>query len=103
MDQKLAIIDLGTNTFHLLIAGWENGGHRILERHRSAVKVGVGGINQDIIQEDAIDRAVQALRSFKEITEKHSIPVSKIFAFGTSALRNAKNNNDVIQRIKAGS
>ncbi|HEU5289207.1 MAG TPA: exopolyphosphatase [Cyclobacteriaceae bacterium] len=102
MDQKLAIIDLGTNTFHLLIARSGNSGHEILERERSAVKIGVGGINQDIIQEEAIERAVKALHAFKVITDKHSIPVSKIFAFGTSALRNAKNSNDVVQRIKAG-
>jgi exopolyphosphatase/guanosine-5'-triphosphate,3'-diphosphate pyrophosphatase len=100
MNEKLAIIDLGTNTFHLLIAVYGNEGFKILTRERTAVKVGVGGINQDIIREEALERAVQALRSFKKITDQHTIPVSKIFAFGTSALRNAKNSHDVVRKIK---
>lgn len=101
MNQKLAIIDLGTNTFHLLIAVYEKDSYSILTRERVAVKIGVGGINQNIIQEEAIERAEQALRSFKAITDQHSIPASKIFAFGTSALRNARNASEVVRKIKA--
>lgn len=103
IDKKRAIIDLGTNTFHLLIAGRKGDGYKIVARERAAVKIGVGGINQDIIREEAIDRAVKALQSFRVVTDKHAIPPSRIFAFGTSAFRNAKNSDDVVQRIKTGS
>ena len=98
MDQKIAIIDLGTNTFHLLIATFDNSGYTISHRERIAVKIGMGGINQDVIQEKGIERAIHALKTFKAIIDQHSI--SKIFAFGTSALRNASNANDVIEKIK---
>jgi exopolyphosphatase/guanosine-5'-triphosphate,3'-diphosphate pyrophosphatase len=98
MEQKLAIIDLGTNTFHLLIAEYDNGRYAITHRERTAVKIGLGGINQNIIQEKGIERAVHALKNFKTIINQHS--VSKIFAFGTSALRNARNAGDVIKKIK---
>ena len=98
MNEKLAIIDLGTNTFHLLIAAYGKDGYRISHRERTAVKIGLGGINQDIIQEKGIERAILALKSFKGIIDQNS--VSKIFAFGTSALRNAGNASDVIKKIK---
>jgi exopolyphosphatase/guanosine-5'-triphosphate,3'-diphosphate pyrophosphatase len=98
MEQKLAIIDLGTNTFHLLIAEYDNGRYAITHRERIAVKIGLGGINQNVIQEKGIERAVNALKNFKAIIDQYS--VSKIFAFGTSALRNAHNANDVVEKIK---
>jgi exopolyphosphatase / guanosine-5'-triphosphate,3'-diphosphate pyrophosphatase len=98
MKQKLAIIDLGTNTFHLLIAEYKQDRYTILHRERAAVKIGVGGINRDIIQEDGIVRAVEALKTFKAIIDQQRI--TKIYAFGTSALRNAGNARDVTDRIK---
>src|SRR6478752_8227790 len=98
MEQKLAIIDLGTNTFHLLIATYGSDGYIIAHREHTVVKIGLDGINQDIIQEKGIERAINALKNFKAIIDQHS--VSKVFAFGTSALRNANNANDVIKKIK---
>jgi exopolyphosphatase/guanosine-5'-triphosphate,3'-diphosphate pyrophosphatase len=94
MNQKFAIIDLGTNTFHLLIV--EN--NHITHRERIAVKIGMGGINKDVIPEDGIDRALEALKAFRLTIDKFAI--IRIYAFGTSAFRNALNRNDVTNRIK---
>jgi exopolyphosphatase/guanosine-5'-triphosphate,3'-diphosphate pyrophosphatase len=97
MTDRIAIIDLGTNTFHLLIAEVSNNGFTMVHRERLAVKIGKGGINQGIIQQDAITRAIDTLKNFKiKIDQFH---VHTIYAFGTSALRNAKNADDVIQGI----
>lgn len=98
MNEKVAIIDLGTNTFHLLIAEIENGKTNILHREKVAVKLGKAGINQDIIQPDAIDRAILTLQNFK--TKMDAAAVTKISAFGTSALRNAQNAKVVTDRIE---
>ncbi len=98
MEQKLAIIDLGTNTFHLLIATYGNKGYTISHRERAVVKIGVGGINQDVILEEGIARGVEALKTFKAIIDQQSI--TTIYAFGTSAFRNARNANDVKEKIK---
>lgn len=89
---------MGTNTFHLLVAEVGNKNFKILVEQRVAVKIGVGGINQGIITEPAINRAIVALQDFKRKLD--DAKVEKIFAFGTSALRNAKNNNEVISKIK---
>lgn len=99
MNQKLAVIDLGTNTFHLLIAETNGRKNHIIHQEKVAVKLGKAGINQDIIQEDAIARAILTLQNFKSKLDHEGI--TKIHAFGTSALRNATNANVVAEKIKS--
>ena len=99
MNSKIAIIDMGTNTFHLLIAEADERGYHIISRERLAVKIGMGGINQGIITEEGMHRALLAMQSFKNTMELSGI--TKVFAFGTSALRNARNSDDVVKKIKA--
>jgi exopolyphosphatase/guanosine-5'-triphosphate,3'-diphosphate pyrophosphatase len=95
---KAAIIDMGTNTFHLLIAEWTQSNYQILSRDRIPVRVGVGGINQNIITAEGMERAVKALIQFKNKIDEFEI--FKVFAFGTSALRNSTNADEIISKIK---
>lgn len=99
MEEKIAVIDLGTNTFHLLIASLGDGKSTILHREKQAVKIGVGGINRGIITEGGIQRAVDCLRDFKKKLDEWKI--IRVQAFGTSALRNATNGKEVIEKIKS--
>lgn len=98
MKERIAIIDLGTNTFHLLIAEKNGPETNILYREKQAVKIGMGGINQGLIKEPAILRALTCLRNFKKIMDDWK--VSRVFAFGTSALRSATNGSEVIKKIR---
>jgi exopolyphosphatase/guanosine-5'-triphosphate,3'-diphosphate pyrophosphatase len=98
MGGKIAIIDMGTNTFHLLLAEPDDKGYHITYRERLAVKIGMQGINQDIITDDGIHRALLAMQSFRNTIDQQG--VTRIFAFGTSALRNASNGQEVLQQIK---
>jgi exopolyphosphatase/guanosine-5'-triphosphate,3'-diphosphate pyrophosphatase len=87
-----AIIDLGTNTFHLLIADVVNG---IIIEHRKIqipVKIGEGGINQQYIAPVAYQRGMNALKEFRTVLNKFGI--NEITAFGTSAIRDASNGID---------
>ncbi|MCZ8216652.1 MAG: exopolyphosphatase [Cyclobacteriaceae bacterium] len=98
MQERTAIIDLGTNTFHLLIAEQVKEQYAFIYRERLAVRLGQRGINEGIIQPDAIDRAIRALSSFKTTIDQYD--ATAIFAFGTSALRNAKNASEVVTAFK---
>jgi len=98
MKSRIAIVDLGTNTFHLLIADVEPKRYEVLYRQREAVKLGLKGINQNMITDDAQQRALKTLRSFKSAID--TMNVTKIFAYGTSALRNANNKSAVVASIK---
>ena len=95
---RTAIIDMGTNTFHLLIVGWKESGYEILLRDRLPVRIGVGGINQNVITKEGVHRAVNALTQFKNKMDEYG--VTEVFAFGTSAMRNAGNSGEVIFKIK---
>jgi len=98
MNTRFAIIDLGTNTFHLLVAEKQGTKASVLHREKVGVKLGKAGINQNIIQPDAIERAVTALQAFKN--KMNTFGVSAVHAFGTSAFRNAENSREVIEQIK---
>ncbi|MCK4919723.1 MAG: hypothetical protein KAS71_01675 [Bacteroidales bacterium] len=96
---KIAIIDFGTNTFNLLIADTSNP-KKIDYIHSSkvAVKLGKGGITNQIITEEAIERAMTALKEIYSIIEKYSI--EKIYAYATSAVREAKNSKKFLALVK---
>jgi exopolyphosphatase / guanosine-5'-triphosphate,3'-diphosphate pyrophosphatase len=97
--QKLAVLDLGTNTFHLLITEVKEQGYSILFKEKIAVKLGQGGISQGLITDEAIERALETLKYFKEKAAQYE--VSRLIATATSAIRNASNGPEVVARIKA--
>lgn len=99
MTEKIAIIDCGTNTFHLLIVElYGEGNYRTIFRERIVVKIGQGGINQNIIVTDAEQRAISAIKAFQAIIEKEE--TSAVYAFATSAFRNAKNGKELRDKIE---
>ena len=91
MSSRLGIIDLGTNTFHLLIV--EKNGESITPLfHKSqATQIGLGGINKKIITEEATLRALKVLHTFREQLDTFEVTSENTYAFGTSAIRNAEN------------
>ena len=96
---RLAVIDCGTNTFHLLIVNTkDNGSFKILVRENIPVKLGEGGITKKIISEIPFQRGIVALKKFEEIISQKD--VEKVFAYATAALRNAANGNEFLQKAK---
>lgn len=98
MSERIAVIDLGTNTFHLLIAEISANGLSVLQKERIAVKIGQGGINKGVITDDAQDRALNALIEFKRQIDNFQI--KDVYATATSAIRSAKNGKTLTQKIK---
>ena len=96
---KVAVIDIGTNTFNLLVAHKPNRRLIPIAIHKEFVFLGKGGINNDIIQEDAILRGLRTIKKFKKIADE--LGVTKIIAIATSAVRNAKNGNDFAHKVKS--
>jgi exopolyphosphatase/guanosine-5'-triphosphate,3'-diphosphate pyrophosphatase len=88
---------MGTNTFHLLIADLSLPDDPVIHRSHIAVKIGKGGINQDIITESAFNRALDAMQHFKKTIDEFK--ATTIYAFGTSALRHATNAGDLLKKI----
>ncbi len=95
---KTAVIDLGTNTFNLLIADVMDSKFTVIHSEKEGVALGMGGINSNIISPEAFDRGIRALRHFNFMCIHHKVEV--INAFGTSALRDATNSDLFIKQIK---
>jgi exopolyphosphatase/guanosine-5'-triphosphate,3'-diphosphate pyrophosphatase len=100
--RRLALIDMGTNTFHLLIvelpaAGNELPVPRVLLRTKVGVKLGEGGISQGEITPEAFARALHTLDAFQEEIELHQ--VNEVRATATSAVRAARNGAELVQAI----
>ncbi|GAB3693238.1 hypothetical protein GCM10027592_12900 [Spirosoma flavus] len=97
---KQAIIDLGTNTFHLFIAEKTGSAVTTLFRESRPAKIGMAGINQGVITEEAIGRALNVLSYFRSVLDQHNIAPEHVTAIGTSAIRVAKNQAEFIDRVQ---
>lgn len=96
---KVAIIDLGTNTFNLLIAVTrKNGNYDLVLKTKIPVKLGQGGIDKGIIAPDALKRGIEALKTHKQTIEEYQ--VKKYRAFATSAIRSTSNGVEFVRTVK---
>lgn len=99
MHTRVAALDLGTNTFHLIIAELENKTiKKVLTARQKHVKLGEGGINKGIITAEAFARGIAALTEFSSILATYQVEVAA--AVGTAALRSAKNGPEFIRQVK---
>ncbi len=96
--RKAAVIDMGTNTFHLLLVELNGVGFRTLYKEKIPVKLGQGGISQNQLAQDAQKRAFHTLKHFKNLIDGEGI--DQVFAFATSAVRNADNGAEFVQKVK---
>lgn len=98
-NRRLALIDMGTNTFHLLIVEIDAAGEPVtLVKRKESVKLGQDGISRGSLAPDAADRALQTLADFKIEIDNHQ--VSEVKAVATSAVRNASNGTKLVQAIR---
>jgi exopolyphosphatase/guanosine-5'-triphosphate,3'-diphosphate pyrophosphatase len=96
--RRLALIDMGTNTFHLLIVEDRPGQPpHILVRTKVGVRLGEGGISKGEIAAAPYARALQTVRGFKEEIELHQ--VTEVRATATSAMRVSRNGPDLVRDI----
>ena len=89
-----ACIDLGSNSFHLLIGEWEDGRIRIVERCSEKVQLGEGIVASGVISSAACRRGLDCLANFRELMRRH--PVRQYWALGTNAFRMARNSPELL-------
>ncbi|WP_157558671.1 Ppx/GppA phosphatase family protein [Microscilla marina] len=100
LQQRVAVIDLGTNTFHLLIAETTKQGFQKLYSDKVPVKIGEGGISEGMITNEAQTRALAAIDKINDILQQYKVPESKIWVVATSAFRSAKNGQALADTIE---
>ncbi|WP_229725398.1 Ppx/GppA phosphatase family protein [Hymenobacter baengnokdamensis] len=98
LHRRLALIDMGTNTFHLLIVEDRPGQlPHVLVRTKVGVRLGEGGISKGEIAPLPYARALQTMRGFKEEIELHQ--ATEVRATATSAMRVSRNGPDLVRDI----
>lgn len=95
---RAAVIDLGTNTFHLIIADLEAGKGELIYKTNVPVKLGEGRINENIIIPAAFERGLLALEAFAQTIKAHEVEVVK--ATATSAVRSASNGQEFVKAAR---
>ncbi|RDV15189.1 phosphatase [Pontibacter diazotrophicus] len=98
MKKCFALIDMGTNTFHLLITEVDEGGQQHdFVKTKVPVRLGQGGISNGAIAPEAYERAIRTLKDFRRQVDEHE--VETVRAMATSMVRNASNGDDFIKDI----
>jgi exopolyphosphatase/guanosine-5'-triphosphate,3'-diphosphate pyrophosphatase len=95
---KIAAIDAGSNSFHLLVAQvGRDGTIEPLERAKEMVRLGDSAF-RGIISDEAIARAVEAIRRFRGMAERGGSDA--IIAVATSAVREAENGGEFVRAVR---
>jgi exopolyphosphatase / guanosine-5'-triphosphate,3'-diphosphate pyrophosphatase len=96
---RIAVIDLGTNTFNLLIVETDgNQAYKIIYNNKLPVKLGKSGIDKKEIRPDAITRGLNAIERHLQTIREYG--AERILAFATSAVRSARNGEQFVKMIR---
>jgi exopolyphosphatase / guanosine-5'-triphosphate,3'-diphosphate pyrophosphatase len=98
--RRFAVIDMGTNTFHLLVAEQSAAGFTPILNLKQGVRIGQGGISKGLLADDALLRAEACLSTFQDAAKAEGVSPNAIKAFATSAVRSASNGRAFVNRIK---
>lgn len=94
---KKAVIDIGTNSVRLLIAGLEKGNIKVIDKKVLSTRLGEGVNSNGRLQKDPIRRTLDAIKLL--IQDAIDSDVKDIFCFATSAVRDAQNREFFIQEV----
>ncbi|MFP4368270.1 MAG: HD domain-containing protein [Bacteroidota bacterium] len=93
----IAAVDVGTNSFHLVIASVNQKGMlKIISRDKEMVRLGSSGKDMKYLLPESIERGVNTLSNFNKIAKSYNA-ITK--AVATSAVREAKNREDFTSRV----
>ena len=99
--RRVAAIDLGTNSFHMVIVE-ESEGKGIVEidRVKEMICIGRGSISTKMLDQKAMEAGITTLKHFLVLAAQQGVKPQNILAFATSAIREAKNRHVFLQRVR---
>ena len=98
VSETFAAVDLGSNSFHMVVAKFEDGQVRIIDRLKDMVRIASGLDSSNNLTEEATERALLSLRQFGQRIRE--IPRTNVKAVGTNTLRQARNGKDFIRQAR---
>lgn len=99
LDSQFAALDLGSNSFHLIVATESNGRLQVVDKIKEMVRLSEGLVNTKRIDEKVANRALECLERYSQ--RLRSIPPENVRVVGTNALRQAKNAKAFLRKAEA--
>jgi exopolyphosphatase/guanosine-5'-triphosphate,3'-diphosphate pyrophosphatase len=97
----VAFIDVGTNSIRLLVVRINtNGSYTVLRQEKEVVRLGEGEFKDNVLIPAAIGRAVVVCGKFVELS--NNFRADHIVAVATSAAREARNQQELLDRLRSG-
>lgn len=95
--KRIAAIDIGTNSFHAVIVDvYPDGSFYTIDKLKEMVLLAEKGF-ENRLSDAAFERALSALHKIKTLCDHQG--AERILAYATSAIREAENGGDLIQRV----
>lgn len=93
-----AAVDLGSNSFHMIVAEVDGGRLKVIDKMREMVRLAGGLDETGRLRDDVALRAIECLRRFGQ--RLRGMPVGSVRAVGTNTLRKARNSAAFIARAE---
>lgn len=93
--ETVAAVDLGSNSFHMIVSRLQNGQLKTIDRMREMVRLAAGLDRSRCLTDDARQRAIDCLERFGQRLK--SLPHGSVRAVGTNTLRSATNSAPFLQ------
>ncbi len=98
-ESQLAALDLGSNSFHLIVAQQNNGRIQVVDRLKEMVRLAAGLDANDTLSRQAMDRGIECLARFGQ--RLRHLRSDSVRVVGTNTLRKARNGWEFISRAEA--
>jgi len=98
LPELIAAVDLGSNSFHLIVASVQGGELAVIDRLRETVRLGAGLNPAKELTEPAQERALACLERFGQ--RLSGMPAGSVRAVGTNTLRLARNSSAFLDRAE---
>jgi len=98
LPSSVAAIDLGSNSFHMIVCKLENGKLRTIDRLKEMVRLASGLDDEKNLNTDTQQKALECLKRFGQRIE--NFPPGSVRIVGTNTLRTAKNSQEFIAKAE---
>ncbi len=97
-DKNFAAVDIGTNSFHLVIIKVKQDGSLVtLDREKEVIRLASQkGNDLNLISPEEIDKAINTLKGFKKLSDAYN---AELHAVATSAVRESENKNEFLEKV----
>src|SRR5262245_60881678 len=95
---RLGIVDMGSNAIRVLVAEVTGGATVVVESHRLPLRLGQDVFTTGQVPEATISNVVDAMRRFRSTCDRFG--VQRVRAVATAAMREARNRDLLIDRVR---